>query len=942
MESEQSSLNGIVFPDVRFRGELRPSQQDVVEIAREKLQRGGHRLHVVAPPGSGKTVLGLYLWAECVRRPAVVLSPNSAIQAQWAARTELFTLPDVPGTVSTDPRRPGVLTSLTYQSVTLPARDSDSLDARALQRWVEHLVQNGDAVDAEEAAVWIADLARHNRAYHDDRLAAHRKDVRDEQARGGDSLDLLHDSAMQTLTRLRDQNVGMVILDECHHLKGHWGRVLADAQDFLEGPVVVGLTATPPDLDGDASEDAERYREYFGPIDYEVPVPGVVKDGFLAPFQDLAYLVRPEEDELRFVAKADERFYEIVDRLCEPVEGEDDSEPDDGAANDGTLTGWLTRTLAERRLPTGVVPDWKAFERRDPSLAEHGRLMLVSRDLPLPDGVPQLGLSPRELGDVEPMSFVPTVLDRFVRHHLQRSPDSEDHRRADEVVQRLRLLGLMITASGIRACLSPVGRVLAFSRAKTRAVVPILKAEAAVLGDRLRAVVVADFEKTSSVSTEVSHLLDEESGGAVAAFRTVLSDPETDALDPVLVTGASVLVDDDMADRFDEAARQWFDERDYQVQLVLAEEDGFHVVSGRGRDWSPRHYVEMITELFQRGVTRCLVGTRGLLGEGWDANKINVLVDLTTVTTSMSFNQLRGRSIRIDPDEPDKVADNWDVVCIAPEFAKGLDDYRRFTNKHGTTFGVTDDGVVERGVGHVHAAFTELRPEGLEGSVAALNADMLARVARRAEARAAWGVGEPYHGEAVETVECRSGTAEAVEFPPFEKAREPWNDRSLTIAIGRAVLFALHDAKRITAGDLQHGERSGGYVRMFLRDSSEQDSRTFAEAVAEVLGPLDKPRYVVPRKVELRRETWLSWLLPSVVGRFFRERTRKTVMLHAVPTELARNRDLVEVFERRWNEFVSPGRALYAHRGEGRDAVANARRDNLLPTSHVVRRDVFR
>ena len=62
--------------------------------------------------------------------------------------------------------------------------------------------------------------------------------------------------------------------------------------------------------------------------------------------------------------------------------------------------------------------------------------------------------------------------------------------------------------------------------------------------------------------------------------------------------------------------------------------------------------------------------TRALLGEGWDANKINVLLDLTTVTTSMTVNQLRGRSIRLDPQEPDKLADNWDVVCIAPEFAK--------------------------------------------------------------------------------------------------------------------------------------------------------------------------------------------------------------------------------------------------------------------------------
>lgn len=79
------------FPQLEFQGALRPSQRDVVELARQKLASGTERrLHIAAPPGSGKTVLGLYIWAHVVRRPAVVLSSNAAIQAQWAARLDLF------------------------------------------------------------------------------------------------------------------------------------------------------------------------------------------------------------------------------------------------------------------------------------------------------------------------------------------------------------------------------------------------------------------------------------------------------------------------------------------------------------------------------------------------------------------------------------------------------------------------------------------------------------------------------------------------------------------------------------------------------------------------------------------------------------------------------------------------------------------------------------
>ena len=75
-----------MFPEIKFKGELRPSQTDVVKIAREQLASGERQLHIVAPPGSGKTVTGLYLWAEVIKQPAVVLSPNTAIQSQWAAR----------------------------------------------------------------------------------------------------------------------------------------------------------------------------------------------------------------------------------------------------------------------------------------------------------------------------------------------------------------------------------------------------------------------------------------------------------------------------------------------------------------------------------------------------------------------------------------------------------------------------------------------------------------------------------------------------------------------------------------------------------------------------------------------------------------------------------------------------------------------------------------
>ncbi len=64
------------FP-IRFAGELRPTQREAIKIAVEQLSQRRRRIHLVAPSGSGKTVLGLYLWAEHIQTPAVVLLLNS-------------------------------------------------------------------------------------------------------------------------------------------------------------------------------------------------------------------------------------------------------------------------------------------------------------------------------------------------------------------------------------------------------------------------------------------------------------------------------------------------------------------------------------------------------------------------------------------------------------------------------------------------------------------------------------------------------------------------------------------------------------------------------------------------------------------------------------------------------------------------------------------------
>ena len=401
-----------------------------------------------------------------------------------------------------------------------------------------------------------------------------------------------------------------------------------------------------------------------------------------------------------------------------------------------------------------------------------------------------------------------------------------------------------------------------------------------------------------------------------------------------------------------------FSANKFSVDFVWHETEGFHILTGKGSDWCPRVYVELITELFQQGITRCLVGTRGLLGEGWDANKINVLIDLTCVTTSMTINQLRGRSFRLDPDVPEKLANNWDVVCIAPEFKKGLDDYHRFRKKHKHLFGVTDDGCIEKGVGHVHAAFTEIEPEGVEKNMVELNQDMLERVGQRSHFRSLWKIGEPYHPEPIQTVEKKAGRG--MGFKALSLLGQEWTEGTLTQSIGRAVIGALAEAGLMDTTnlpeaeqDIRVAERTGGYVRIFLENADKATSRLFAQAMADVFGPVNDARYVIQRQEDFEysesrySDTWVTSELPEFVSEYIVDNSlekkyrREVVKVHAVPKVLARNKERALLFQKHWNTHVSPGN-LWFHKDDGtRSMLKEAAEKDWLPDDVVRQKEVF-
>ncbi len=923
------------FGEIGFSGKLRPSQIASSSIIRKQLEAGEKNLHIVAPPGSGKTVLGLYTWSDLVRLPTLVLSPNSAIQAQWIARAkELFNLDGKDSEIGTNPDSPGLLTSLTYQSVTLPKRSDENLDEAAIKIWTNKLISENQAEDLETAKAWIDDLNENNEDYYNERLGTYRKQVRDDFTSHGNALWVLHESSKKNLENLARVGIGMIILDECHHLLGHWGRVLSEIREYFGNPIVLGLTATPPDIGAAKEDDGKRYSEFFGEVDYEVPVPALVRDSNLSPYQDLAYFVRPNPEELMYIANVDKEFEELMNDISNGPEETKNRTP--------RLDIWLTEVLEELRLPSGSAKSWSAFVRRDEALANGARLYLLSKDITLPSGVPQPEQKLIDM-DLTRNTVLITLLDRYIRHGLLRSKNKKDHELAETAIQRLRMLGHQITETGMRPCASPVGRVMAYASAKYDALRDILAAEMQALGPDIRAVVVTDFEKTSATAL-VEGVLDSNAGGAIAAFRSLLKEDSTDRLDPVLMTGSTVLVDDDLCEIILPRFEKWVEEKEIDIRFEQIRKNGYIEIRGKGKQWQPRYYTEMITEMFQEGVTKCLVGTRGLLGEGWDASRINVLIDLTTVTTSMSINQLRGRSFRLDKYNPEKVANNWDIVCLAEEFSKGFDDYNRFKRKHSRLYGVCDDGAIEKGVGHVHAAFTEVRPEGISETLDVFNEEMIRRSRNRERTRKLWKIGEPFNATPKEAIEMKMKEGFAGGWPILSVAfeRPEWNDESLVLAIATAVSGALRATGHLKINaKVSGGNRGGGWMRAYLEDASEEESQIFTEAMEQILGPLDNPRYMIPRQVKVLSDTWVSKLLPEVIGKYFRTKKKRLAMYHAVPKKLAQNKEDALIFQQYWNFEVSPGEIVYGYSEDGREQVRWALEQNLSPRGVFHSKSVF-
>jgi len=956
-----------------FRGRWRRYQELALDAFERDARKGSGSTHIIAPPGSGKTLIGL----EVVRRlgkPALVLVPNTAVQSQWLKAVAEFT--DQPGIVAADVSAP--ISVLTYQALCQLDDPAIVLGDLAVRRWTAERAQATGQTPTEvasEAEAWTGEAAA-RRARELSRISASLKREIARAEHGSIELGrLLSNGARARIDALRAKGTGTIVLDECHHLASLWGYVVRAAVEELKDARLVGLTATPPD--DLTNEEAELYEHLLGPVDFTVPTPAVVRERHLAPFQELAWFTRPLKSEARWLAEHDLRFRELVTTLHG-----DDPGPI-------SFPSWVVTRLRARGREgeDGAHVSWASFQHRHPALARAGARFLSSAGLGLPEGAPH-GEGFREQPSLDDWLV---LLEDYALRCLRADPSPEAAARYEAIAAALRELGFNLTRQGVRRGRSDVDRLLTSSAAKSIALVEVVNCEYEARGEGLRALVLTDNEQAQATPDgALLGVLRPETGTAPEAVRVLAGDARTAGLRPLLVSGRGLrcaAADADvllaaLAERAPAGLGRFHVEAGTAtgsgvVNGGAANGDAGRIVklSAHGSGWQPRVWVPLATELFAAGVTKLLVGTRALLGEGWDAPCVNCLVDLSAATTAVSVTQMRGRSLRLDPADPEKIASNWDIVCVAPELARGDADYERFVRKHLHLFAPSEDGVIEAGPSHVHPSLSPFAPPPAD-LFEEIDREMARRAREHELARARWAIGEPYLAEEQETLVVRSrrqspelqGSRDTPPTYPVSQ-RTPYTVAGAAAAaspileltahqplalIGLALVpagfgwayarlartrrqiqetlpldlaaHAVRDAYRElgelsdeAAASLAIEPRASGYLRVWLKEATPEEAARFTTALNDVIDPAAFPRYLVSRLVPGRRS------IASALLQTLRVRPPFEHRWVAVPADLGRHKDRAQVFAGAWQRWLGPSELVFTQRTEaGKDALAAA------------------
>lgn len=427
-------------------------------------------------------------------------------------------------------------------------------------------------------------------------------------------------------------DLGTLCLDECHHLRNEWWKSLEIFRKSFPKIKMISLTATPP-YEGEPAL-WERYISMCGEIDEEITVPELVKEGTLCPHQDYVYFAFPTKEERTQLDQFEKQKLNFLTKLSADIN--------------------FSNTIQSSPALSNQISDDELLA--NPKYLSAILIFLRSKELPFPQRFQEL-LAAKTLPTFT-LEWFETLLNGIIFQVPNWFGFTEEA--FNQLKSDLKANGL-IERNQVKLIRNKKQDVLLNqSLGKLNAVRDIFKAEYQALGSNLRQLVLTDFiRKDFQV-----HLGDKNAQftqlGVLSYFESIRREMiEQSWTVPVAVlTGSLVIIPTSAKEHLERLIPN--PRLSYDVIGQLGQEDYLKVnISGSYHD-----LVTALTQLFQDGYIQVIIGTKSLLGEGWDAPCVNSLILASFVGSFMLSNQMRGRAIRVWPDNPNKTSNIWHLVSI--------------------------------------------------------------------------------------------------------------------------------------------------------------------------------------------------------------------------------------------------------------------------------------
>ena len=510
---------------------------------------------------------------------------------------------------------------------------------------------------------------------------------------------------------MQKADIKILCLDECHHLRSEWWKALEEFKSKFSNIKMISLTATPPYDSTPAMWT--RYMNMCGEIDEEITIPELVKEGSLCPHQDYVYFNYPTKAEEQEVHKFTERSQAMMQTLM----------------RDDQLLSYIRM----HRGLSGQSSDDLLLD--DPAYLSSILIYLQSRNVPFPSRLQRL-LGAKHLPNMS-TEWMECLLQGFLYDDADSYMCDKTYR--EMLTDQLKAQGLIEKRKVVMTKSAAIEKLLTNSLGKCNSIRDIVFHEYQTTGDALRLLVLTDYirkEYEKSLGNEESDV----NALGVLPFFEMLRRENAKKGGHVrfgVLCGTIVIIP---AEAREALEREVADCGKVTFSKVgNLEESDYLKVTAVG----DAHFLTgAVTNIFAQGAMQVLIGTKSLLGEGWDSPCINSLVLASFVGSFMLSNQMRGRAIRVWREEPDKTSNIWHLVCLKPwnEVQKNPEDgisedytllERRMEHFLGLHY--TED-TIENGMDRMPI----VKPPFNKMNVDSINKKMLAMSGQRASLKERW------------------------------------------------------------------------------------------------------------------------------------------------------------------------------------------------------------